>query len=280
MICVDKEIHPGMDMLDDGVMAYLVQLVLTGRVKAFVGGPPCRTVSACRYAEPGPRPVRSEQYPFGFPDLTSQEKAMVEGDTVMFLRMLFLYGLSEEMREEEEERNSLLVEQPQDPATYRSKEEVEEKKFMSWWRLQVWQDYMKLYEVEMLHCDQGPMGHARRKPTSLAYEASVEAKCKLSQTWAAWAPGLKAALVVSLRRRLQGQQFVRALTVAQKNAWKMHFENDHMPARRDCRTCLEAAGRSKPHHRVRHPQAFTLSVDVTGPFVKGIICSLGPIHSR
>ena len=90
-------------------------------MKAFVGGPPCRTVSACRYAEPGPRPVRSEQYPFGFPDLTSQEKAMVEGDTVMFLRMLFLYGLSEEMREEEEEKNSLLVEQPQDPATYRSK---------------------------------------------------------------------------------------------------------------------------------------------------------------
>ena len=122
-------------------------------------------------------------------------------------------------------------------------------------------------------------------------EASVEAKCRLSQTWAAWAPGLKAALVVSLRRRLQGQQSIRALTVAQKNAWKMHFENDHMPARRDCRTCLEAAGRSKPHHRVRHPQAFTLSVDVTGPFVKlkvsirkgvdrSTICSLGRIHSR
>ena len=31
VICVDKEIHSGMDMLDDGVMVYLVQLVLTGR---------------------------------------------------------------------------------------------------------------------------------------------------------------------------------------------------------------------------------------------------------
>ena len=65
MLCVDMAIDPGQDLLRPQVFAYLLKLARTGKVKAILGGPPCRTVSACRTRTPGPRPVRSETEPYG-----------------------------------------------------------------------------------------------------------------------------------------------------------------------------------------------------------------------
>ena len=44
---------------------------------------------------------------------------------------------------------------------------------------------------------------------------------------------------------------------------------DHLPARRDCSHCLRAQGRSRPHKRVEHPEAFTLSLDLSGKLTPG-----------
>ena len=110
MICLDTCLHPGYNVLSDKVMVYLIKLVLQGKVVGVIGGPPCRTVSACRYNEQGtpeaetwegPRPVRSEKYPFGLPTNTVQETEMVTNDSVLFLRQMFLYGLAEELRPDE-----------------------------------------------------------------------------------------------------------------------------------------------------------------------------------
>ena len=71
VICIDTCLNPKSNMLNDATMVYLIRLVLQGKIAAVIGGPPCRTVSACRYHEQGtpeaetwqgPRPVRSEQY--------------------------------------------------------------------------------------------------------------------------------------------------------------------------------------------------------------------------
>jgi len=46
-------------------MTFLLKLATTGSVQAILGGPPCRSVSACRYADDGgPKPVRSEEGPY------------------------------------------------------------------------------------------------------------------------------------------------------------------------------------------------------------------------
>ena len=42
-----------------------------------------------------------------------------------------------------------------------------------------------------------------------------------------------------------------------------------MPRRRDCFHCLQGELQSRAHKRVRVPQAYTLSVDLVGPMVKG-----------
>ena len=55
---------------DKNVYAYLVSLCATGRVRAVVLGPPCRTVSSLRYqGDGGPGVLRDDANPYGRPDL-------------------------------------------------------------------------------------------------------------------------------------------------------------------------------------------------------------------
>ena len=51
VLCVDKLLHPGMNMMGDSVMQYLLKVAAQGKIAAVIGGPPCRTVSACRYQD-------------------------------------------------------------------------------------------------------------------------------------------------------------------------------------------------------------------------------------
>ena len=51
--------------------------------------------------------------------------------------------------------------------------------------------------------------------------------------------------------------------------WREHYLNDHLPARRDCPQCVRAQARSKPHRRIVHPEAYTLSLDLSGRMSPG-----------
>ena len=51
--------------------------------------------------------------------------------------------------------------------------------------------------------------------------------------------------------------------------WRAHVLNDHVPFSRECTTCLKGGGKSRPHRKVPHPDAMTLSLDVCGPFRPG-----------
>ena len=119
----------------------------------------------------------------------------------------------------------------QDPKLYRTAEEIKEKGFMSMWRTQEWCDFAKHYQANLVHFDQGPMGHECRKPTTLAVialselhqlqdvrgkgvgppvegqqpprprsEMEMGERIAQSKLWACWAPGLKAAIAEALRR--------------------------------------------------------------------------------
>ena len=112
----------------------------------------------------------------------------------------------------------------------------------------------------------------------------LDQRMKRSAEWAEWAPGFKAALCEGLQRHLQKMMWKAGeisddqssmtprlcpITQAAMNKWKLHIENDHQPMRRDCRTCVEAAGRSRPHRRITHPSAYCLSLDLSGRLKKG-----------
>eukprot|EP00438_Fugacium_kawagutii_P028376 Skav221620 [mRNA] locus=scaffold2664:42350:47284:- [translate_table: standard] len=178
------------------------------------------------------------------------------------------------------------------------------------WRTPEWELFQALFKVQLFHMDQGAMGHQVRKPTTLAavlpalqqldglrgaptpasatkrQDMSLQERCALSKSWAAWAPGLKEAISTALRvwlhnddrsslvpgRNGLGSQCsirVRPLGPIALEQWKQHYLHDHYPARRDCQHCVRASARSKPHRRVEHAEAFTLGIDLTGRMTPG-----------
>ena len=69
-----------------------------GRLRAICGGPNCKTWSILRwYPKPGaPVPVRGRDPTtcWGLPDNTHEEQAVVEADSILLLRLMFLQSLA------------------------------------------------------------------------------------------------------------------------------------------------------------------------------------------
>ena len=265
VLCIDTSGLTPANSHDRNVFGYLLSLCASGRVKAILAGPPCRTVSALRYQnDGGPGILRTDQHPYGLPDLSAADAELVEGDVILWFRMLALYVLAEDVRPPEEPQTQLVVEQPEDPARYRKPEDVEEHKYMSAFRTKEWRDFQDHYKIWMVHFDQHPMGHTKKEPTTLATtieelgqlrelrgdpadaqqaaqefkQLPMEQRCQVSKTWASWAPGLKMAIATAVNNYIQKlekdhespkQPGLRPLTQVALEAWKNHFLHDHLP---------------------------------------------------
>eukprot|EP00435_Cladocopium_sp_Y103_P052393 s1603_g16.t1 len=244
VICIDKLLHPKLDVLDDNMFLFLMKLASTGSLQAIIGGPPCRTISSCRYADDeGPKPVRSEQEPYGLTSLTSQQREWVEDDIAMFFRMKLLYMIAESYKPRWCEKVLFGLEQPQDPKEYRPQAEVEQRQYMSVWRMDSWQRFQEKYALQLTSFEQGAFGHAKVKPTTFAHnidgmetlegakasregidhgwkDRPLQERMAETATWAEWAPGFKMALVEALRRNFQkfdaGSCYLRALGNAEE----------------------------------------------------------------
>eukprot|EP00438_Fugacium_kawagutii_P017886 Skav201903 [mRNA] locus=scaffold3992:11450:20578:- [translate_table: standard] len=314
VLCLDLLAPVPSDLMDPAVFWYVMSLMMSGRVKAILAGPPCRTVSALRFqGDDGPGVIRDEVFPWGRPDITDQDAELVLADSALWLRVLLSYSLAEEARLElrpTAPATALVLEQPEDPARYRSAQDVERFHYMSMWRTAEWALFQAQFKVDMIHLDQGAMGHQVRKPTTLAVvlpamkeldgirgapeqvptvrrqDLTLQERYAMSKTWAAWAPGMKAAIVVALRQWLHNEDRsslvpgrdgrgaqcsirVRPLGPVALEQWKQHYLHDHYPARRDCAQCVRAAARGRPHRRVEHAEAFTLGIDLTGKLTPG-----------
>ena len=262
-------------------------------------------MSALRFQnDDGPPVVRDEAHPYGRPDLRPEDASLVFKDSVLWFRFLLPYIDSEDVRLPAAAPTALVLEQPEDPARYRSAADVEMFGYMAMWRTAEWQAFQAAYNVKMIHLDQGPLGHAKRKPTSLALvlpeleqlneirgpasdvdasqgdrkELPLAQRCAESKTWACWAPGLQLAIAVAVQRwlaHLDGtsspttKPVLRPVNAVALESWRQHFLNDHMPARRDCKHCIRSQAGGKPHCRVEHPESYTLSIDLSGRMAAG-----------
>ena len=135
----------------------------SGKVKTFLAGPPCRSVSVLRLRDDGgPRQVRDREGPerWGKRDLKPHERALVDTDSQLLLRTLVLAELCESANPGETE---FMVETPEDPATYREGENIP--------TFTVWPEVVQVLEKDLklrrISVDQGALGHARKKPTCL-----------------------------------------------------------------------------------------------------------------
>ena len=262
----------------------LLRLALSGQVKAWVGGPPCRTRSVLRHVQvPGmelPRPVRAwkDDQVYGLKDLSKFEEEQVHTDDVLMWRFLMLYAISELVRRAEDdvqEPVELLIEQPAAPA---DKEEV-----VSFWRTEDWKAFEKTYGLQRQTFDQSEFGCSATKPTTLGGSIKVEIPMKgrkgvprkiegktaqqlykESRDLARWPPLLMRAIAV----QIQSQVFRKEVKL-RRLSWAEHIAAGHTPFRKDCRVCQEASARDFPHCRSPLPaKVGVLSVDMAGPFHK------------
>ena len=147
-------------------------------------------------------------------------------------------------------------------------------------------------KLTWVRVDQGCLGHETRKPTTLMtnieeiksldgmrgaggaakWPEDKDQRIKMSRGLAAWAPGLVERLSMVVRRLAEQTTAVRALSAKERRDmedWKKHCQANHLPYRRDCPVCVEAAGRDRPRRTVECPESYCWSMDLAGPFRKG-----------
>ena len=285
------------DLLCDSTYKFLLQQARDGRLRAVVGGPPCRTFSIARHLHEttgqGPRPIRllgDSIGACGIKDLTCQEKAQRNTDDVMLLRFLTLMSFAvESNRAIGVPDPACLVENPCVEDELR-KDGVEDGGYVSLWSTPEWKDLEKRTGMTTFRFFQSPLGHQKRRPTCIGSNLLPDAalvECSVSpeavayvphrefgtrtERWCEWAPGFIQAVNSMLNQAFYQMRSIMMGSKVRKldPGFIHHLKQNHMPYRSDCATCLRGSAKRKQHRRVLTPQSWCLSVDTAGPFAKG-----------
>ena len=296
VVTVDIEEDVRQNLHDGALWGYLWSLAEKGLIKAVVGGPPCRTVSRLRHHQPGPPPLRGRDVcRFGLPGLSEEDRKKVNGDTALFFKQMGLWLRAQECSEEKRGPVGFLLESPMDPVEYDPR--AVELDVPSFWNFQEVQDFCQENMMDLVSFDQGAAGHPRRKPTTLAtnlpgmgelhgmkgqghqeMEGDLRKRLVQTKTWAKWAPGLVAAIKMSLKelvKRLEERKEEKAMEAGELKKmtlekWKQHVGRGHTPFNRRCRICMQEAGVDRQHRRLKADiPSYVLNVDIAGPFSTG-----------
>ena len=271
-----------------GVYQLLLWAASCGKIDDIIGGPPCRTYSALlhRPREGYPQPARSSAFPYGLPTLDPRRRAMVDKDTALVAKQLVVWNLAQLARGDDVV--GFFLEHPRDPGTYLKVENdgSDVVDYPSLWRMELWTAFKVEFNMMVLTYDQGALGHKAVKPTSTgtnyaklldldglkSNEKRIPATMLSSADLARWAPGLRKRLAqaivdpqVILPTR-EGSSSLCKMTATERELWRKHLEADHQPYRADCAVCVNAQAVGRPHRRVPRPSAFTMAVDIAGPF--------------
>ena len=293
LLILNVEVLKGTDLLESNFYGYLEAQARFGRFSAIYAGPPCKTVSFCRFGhdqDGGPPPLRAREgtLRFGLPWISPEQQEEADIDSTLWIKTLWLIRLARGSRNDV----LFMVEQPRDPKEWREDDYALHgghgyPSFLCWPETdRVLIAYSDVIEVRV---DQGALGHKRKKPTTLLtnihevkllnglqdnsvqrpWPTSLQARMEESRSLAEWAPELKKLLLSVAIRVHRGQPPLRlrstvprmnALTAAERKdmeMWQNHINQEHLPMRRDCHDCLLAMGRDRPRRRQVCP-AFVL----------------------
>ena len=291
VITVDVQEDSRQDLHNPALWGYLWKLAEMGLIKAVIGGPPCRTVSRLRHIQPGAPPLRGrDDLRFGLPGISAENQQKVDGDTALFFKQVGLWLKAMENKPPWMPDIGFLQESPMDPMKY--VQEPRAGSIPSFWNFPEIIEFGRERNMKMVDLDQGACGHQRRKPTTLLtnlpgmedlagmkgegreeLEKDLEGRLRQSREWAAWAPGMVAAIKASLQiylRNISQMNHVKVKKAMSLEQWKQHVHRGHVPFDRRCRMCLQEAGVDRPHRRLKAAvSAYVLNVDITGPFVAG-----------
>ena len=232
-ILVEVEKSKGVDLMATWVFQHILVWALKGVVGAVVGGPPCRTASACRSPFDGAAAnasIGSTHWDGSGLDGHEQLVVPEEISDPMELARWALQKAAERLQArqadspspiEQRPRKVLFAwEHPANPEGYMPAEQRPPKGWASWWSFPEWKGFREVYDLHEARFDQACLGHPRPKPTVLAtnswylYESlhervlSREERAKFgmgpttgqqrllqSPLWGRWAPGLTSQVI-------------------------------------------------------------------------------------
>ena len=287
---LEVDIATGWDLLNKEVYALLLWAAMQRKIKAVIGGPPCRTFSLLRYRDTGaestrmPKPVRSAEHLWGLPNLGPDDREMVKADNRLILRMVWLWLVAEASLEEDEvdqwtfDKVGFGFEHPDDPREFLDERNELWSLCPSVWRTHLMEELEEVLGLVKYQFDQGAYGHEQRKPTAFLANMQMNLRARdtrretprptSSASMAVWAPGFRKEIARALLQRhlWEGTAQLRAMTAKEAAGWKDHLDAGHWPYRRDCAVCLAASGSGRPARKVLHRDAYVLSLDVAGAF--------------
>ena len=239
---------------------------MSGRVEAIVGGPPGRGGLYREVDAKGESNVKNIK---------------------LVTRMLWLYAVAEAGRSlnakglERGRPVGFVIEHP--AKTKESDSPSVETRRGSLWGSSLWKEFALEYGMTTVGFDQRAMGSPTTNRTTLgtnvyylmgldglAPENSVEEPSTTTPSSSEWSPGLVRAIVMAMRFWIRHPRQAPVLAAFTPEQWKKHVDGNHADYRRDCLTCVMSRGTGRRHGKVRHPEMFSLTVDLAGPVKPGL----------
>ena len=286
---IQVELKKGADMRNNDLMAYLEELARAGRIHQVLAGPPCRTVSMCRFrsvaqADRGPRPLRGRYGQLRFGPMQSRTRST----TIQFCGLGCSNWWSWPRTTTAEQwwwLNSRKIRWTTGPMMRSCTKDMGFQPFCNGRRRYKWSKTTTLRRSRWIGEAWGILQLSRQlcSPTSTRSRGSIDGRCmanlkkwpqelekriQFSKELATWATGLKGLLRMAIQRLSQEETMVKALTLKEQKEiieWKERFRADHPPFCKDC----DAAGADRHRKRLQCPTSFCLSMDIMGPFVQG-----------
>ena len=162
LLILNVEVLKGTDLLESNFYGYLEAQARFGRFSAIYAGPPCKTVSFCRFGhdqDGGPTTSESERggLEIGLFWISPEQQEEADIDSTLWIKTLWLIHLARGSRSD----FLFMVEQPRDPKEWR------EDDYALHGGPETDRILVAYDDVIEVRVDQGALGHKRKKPTTL-----------------------------------------------------------------------------------------------------------------
>ena len=158
-------------------------------------------------------------------------------------------------------------------ASSKAEEDPSSRAFAQQW----FQEWSKANWMDVIHFEQGGLGHPMRRPTVMVTNMDitelkgVRDERKEEAEWGSrstWAPMMAHVLVRGWKRwKLRPgwyPRIVKSVKAIDRKAWERHLANDHVPHRPDCLQCIHNST-GRPHRKCLHKDCYVMSADTLGP---------------
>ena len=218
---------------DDGLYALLLRMAMDGMIDGLA-----RSVLRHIPKVGMPGPARSISSPFGFDNLSQEERAKVMDDDLLMFKMWLVYEVAQMARDpavevgDKKKSNRKgpvkFMLEPADPTT--------EPDCATIWRTVAWRKFRDLHGLDEISFDQEDMGGLGRKPTTCGTNMQLEVPPVVvgpkkgrardvisSKDLARWAPGMMRMVAQSIVKEAQEKE-----VVVRRLSWTEHVQQGHM----------------------------------------------------